>query len=236
MALDLKQYLQGNTYPGRGILLGCCAHGRHAVIAYFIMGRSTNSRNRVFVEDGDGIRTEAFDPSKMEDPSLIIYAPVRVRSKDTIVTNGDQTDTIYDLMSEGKTFPQALMTRTFEPDAPNYTPRISGLVCLTDEGFNYKMSILKSNNGDPSGTRRFTFAYDTPQNGIGHIIHTYESDGDPLPSFMGEPREVEVKGDIDEFTDLVWDALNVENKVSLFVRYIDIETGNFETRIINKLD
>ena len=161
MALDLKQYLQGNTYPGRGILLGCCAHGRHAVIAYFIMGRSTNSRNRVFVEDGDGIRTEAFDPSKMEDPSLIIYAPVRVRGKDTIVTNGDQTDTIYDLMSEGKTFPQALMTRTFEPDAPNYTPRISGLVCLTDEGFNYKMSILKSNNGDPSGTRRFTFAYDT---------------------------------------------------------------------------
>ena len=234
MALDLKQYLQGNSYPGRGVLLGRCAHGQHAVIAYFIMGRSTNSRNRIFVEEGDGIRTEAFDPSKMEDPSLIIYAPVRVRGKDTIVTNGDQTDTVYDLMGEGKTFSEALMTRTFEPDAPNYTPRISGIVHLTDGDFNYELSVLKSNNGDPAGTRRFTFQYDTPENGLGHFIHTYEGDGDPLPSFAGEPREVTVEGDIDSFTDLVWNALNEDNKVSLFVRYIDTETGTYETRIRNK--
>ncbi|MBQ9512250.1 MAG: IMP cyclohydrolase [Lachnospiraceae bacterium] len=234
MARNLQQYLKENTYPGRGILLGRCAHGKHAVIAYFIMGRSTNSRNRIFVEDGDGIRTEAFDPSKMEDPSLIIYAPVRVRGKDTIVTNGDQTDTVYDLMGEGKSFAQALKTRTFEPDSPNYTPRISGLVSLRDGDFEYKLSILKSNSGDPSGTRRFTFTYDTPVNGTGHIIHTYESDGDPLPSFLGEPREVAIDCGIDEFTDLVWNALNEDNKVSLFVRYINVEDGSFETRIVNK--
>ena len=230
----LAPYLADNTYPGRGIVVGRTSDGRFAVTAYFIMGRSVNSRNRVFVEDGEGIRTQAFDPSLMEDPSLIIYAPVRVLGTNTIVTNGDQTDTIYDGLQAGKTFGESLRPREFEPDAPNYTPRISALLDVRGGAFEYRMSILKSADGDPSCCERFTFTYDHPLAGEGHIIHTYQRDGSPLPSFEGEPVRVPVEGTIDEFTDLVWKNLNQENKVSLFVRYIDIETGTYETRIVNK--
>ena len=221
--ISLKEELVSNAYPGRGIVIGKSADGKKAVTAYFIMGRSSNSRNRVFVEDGEGIRTEAFDPSKLEDPSLIIYAPVRVLGNKTIVTNGDQTDTIYDLMDKQQTFEQSLRVREFEPDGPNYTPRISGI-----------MSILKSDDGRPESCNRFTFAYSNPINGEGRFIHTYARNENPLPSFEGEPKRVDISGDIDEFTNMIWTSLNEENKVSLFVRYIDIETGNYETRIINK--
>lgn len=232
--VSLSQELQSNSYPGRGIVIGKSADGRYAVTAYFIMGRSVNSRNRVFVEDGEGIRTQAFDPSKLSDPSLIIYAPVRVLGNKTIVTNGDQTDTIYDMMDKQCTFEQALRTREFEPDAPNYTPRISGIMHVENKSYNYALSILKSNNGDPSSCNRYTFAYSNPKAGEGHFIHTYMGDGNPLPSFEGEPTLVDIKGGIDEFTELVWNGLNEDNKVSLFVRYIDIETGKYETRIMNK--
>lgn len=232
--VSLSQELQSNSYPGRGIVIGKSADGRYAVTAYFIMGRSVNSRNRVFVEDGEGIRTQAFDPSKLSDPSLIIYAPVRVLGNKTIVTNGDQTDTIYDMMDKQCTFEQALRTREFEPDAPNYTPRISGIMHVENKSYNYALSILKSNNGDPSSCNRHTFAYSNPKAGEGHFIHTYMGDGNPLPSFEGEPTLVDIKGGIDEFTELVWNGLNEDNKVSLFVRYIDIETGKYETRIMNK--
>lgn len=232
--ISLKKELAENAYPGRGIIIGRSADGKHAVAAYFIMGRSENSRNRVFVEDKEGIRTQAFDPSKLTDPSLIIYAPVRVLGNKTIVTNGDQTDTIYELMDKQQTFEQALRTRTFEPDAPNYTPRISGIMHIENNRFNYAMSILKSNNGDPSGCCRYTFAYENPTAGEAHFIHTYKGDGNPLPSFEGEPVLVGIEGDIDSFTKLVWENLNEDNKVSLFVRYITIETGAYETRIINK--
>lgn len=231
---NLAQELAGNSYPGRGIVIGKSSDGKYAVTAYFIMGRSGNSRNRVFVEDGEGIRTQAFDPSKLEDPSLIIYAPVRVLGNKTIVTNGDQTDTIYDLMDQQQTFEQALRTRKFEPDAPNYTPRISGIMHLENGSYNYAMSILKSNNGDPSSCSRYTFAYENPKAGEGHFIHTYKGDGNPLPSFEGEPVLVETEGSIDEFAKMVWENLNEENKVSLFVRYIEITTGKYETRIVNK--
>jgi IMP cyclohydrolase len=214
--------------------MGRSADGKYAVAAYFIMGRSVNSRNRIFVEDGEGIRTQAFDPSKLSDPSLIIYAPVRVLGNKTIVTNGDQTDTVYDLMDKQQTFEQSLRTREFEPDAPNYTPRISGIMHLEKGGYNFAMSILKSNNGDPDSCNRYTFAYENPKAGEGRFIHTYMSDGDPLPSFEGEPEWVKIEGDIDSFTRLVWNSLNEENKVSLFVRYIDIATGTYETRIVNK--
>jgi hypothetical protein len=233
-SVSLKDYLQSNTYPGRGILIGRSEDGRSAVTAYFIMGRSVNSRNRIFVTEGDGIRTEAFDPSKMVDPSLIIYRPVRVLGNKTIVTNGDQTDTIYELMDKQLTFEQALRTREFEPDAPNYTPRISGIMHVEDGKFNFALSILKSDDGDPSTCNRFTFAYNAPLAGEGRIIHTYMGDGDPLPSFCGEPVKTVISGNIDEFTDTVWNALNEDNKVSLFVRYIDIRTGAAETRIVNK--
>ena len=232
--VSLQQELQQNSYPGRGIVLGCSPDGRYAVSAYFIMGRSENSRNRVFVTDGDGIRTQAFDPSKMVDPSLIIYAPVRVLGDYTIVTNGDQTDTIYDLMKVGKTFEESLRTREFEPDAPNYTPRISGLIDQTNHGFSYALSILKSADGDPASCQRYTFTYSNPRPGIGHFIHTYENDGNPLPSFSGEPKKVEISGDIDKFTTMLWKSLNADNKVSLFVRYIDLKTNQAETRLINK--
>ncbi|MDD7176924.1 MAG: IMP cyclohydrolase, partial [Lachnospiraceae bacterium] len=208
--------------------------GKYAVTAYFIMGRSVNSRNRVFVEDGEGIRTQAFDPSKLSDPSLIIYAPVRVLGNKTIVTNGDQTDTVYELMDKQQTFEQSLRTREFEPDEPNYTPRISGIMHVENGHYNYAMSILKSNNGDPDSCNRYTFAYENPKAGEGRFIHTYMSDGDPLPSFEGEPEWVKIEGDIDSFTNMIWENLNEDNKVSLFVRYIDIETGNYETRIVNK--
>ncbi len=231
---SLAKELSGNAYPGRGIVIGKSADGKYAVTAYFIMGRSSNSRNRVFVEDGEGIRTQAFDPSKLEDPSLIIYAPVRVLGNKTIVTNGDQTDTIYELMDRQQTFEQALRTRKFEPDAPNYTPRISGIMHLENGGYNYAMSILKSNHGDPSSCSRYTFAYECPAAGEGRFLHTYMGDGNPLPSFEGEPTLVDIAGDIDSFTNMVWENLNEENKVSLFVRYIEIATGKYETRILNK--
>ena len=231
---NLAAELAGNSYPGRGIVIGKSADGKYAVTAYFIMGRSSNSRNRVFVEDGEGIRTQAFDPSKLEDPSLIIYAPVRVLGNKTIVTNGDQTDTIYELMDKQQTFEQALRTREFEPDAPNYTPRISGIMHLENGGYNYAMSILKSADGDPDSCHRFTFAYQNPKAGEGHFIHTYMGDGNPLPSFEGEPKKVGIEGDIDSFGQMLWENLNEENKVSLFVRYIEIETGKYETRIFNK--
>ena len=232
--LDIGNELSRNAYPGRGIIIGKTNDGKKAVTAYFIMGRSSNSRNRIFVEDGEGIRTQAFDESKLEDPSLIIYAPVRVLGNKTIVTNGDQTDTIYDGMDKQLTFEQSLRSREFEPDGPNYTPRISGIMHIENGEFNYAMSILKSNNGDPSACNRYTFAYSNPVNGEGHFIHTYMNDGNPLPSFEGEPKLISVCGDIDEFTNMLWSNLNEDNKVSLFVRYIDIETGKYETRIVNK--
>ena len=231
---SLEQELRGNSYPGRGIVIGKSADGKYAVTAYFIMGRSENSRNRIFVEDGEGIRTQAFDPSKLSDPSLIIYAPVRVLGNKTIVTNGDQTDTIYELMDKQQTFEQALRTREFEPDAPNYTPRISGIMHIENGKYNYAMSILKSNNGNPDACNRYTFAYTNPVSGEGHFIHTYMQDGNPLPSFEGEPKLVDVADDIDAYTQLLWTSLNEDNKVSLFVRYIDIATGKYETRIVNK--
>ncbi len=231
---SIQKELSSNSYPGRGIIIGKSSNGKFAVTAYFIMGRSENSRNRVFVTEGEGIRTEAFDPSKLSDPSLIIYAPVRVLGNKTIVTNGDQTDTIYELMDKQQTFEQALRTREFEPDAPNYTPRISGILHTEGGAFNYAMSILKSNNGDPSSCNRFTFAYNDPKAGEGRFIHTYMGDGNPLPSFEGEPTLVNTADDIDAYTNLLWENLNEENKVSLFVRFIDIETGKYETRIVNK--
>lgn len=230
----LETDLRTNTYPGRGIIIGKSEDGKHAVTAYFIMGRSENSRNRIFVEEGEGIKTEAFDPSKLTDPSLIIYAPVRVLENWTIVTNGDQTDTVYELMSQGETFERALATRKFEPDAPNYTPRISGLLHIENGAYDYALSILKSNDGDPSACHRYTFTYDCPKAGEGHFIHTYKGDGEPLKSFEGEPKKVAIPNDIDAFTTCLWESLNDENKVSLFVRYIDIETGKYETRLINK--
>ena len=232
--LSLANELNSNTYPGRGIVIGKTKDGKKAVTAYFIMGRSNNSRNRVFVEDGEGIRAQAFDPSKLEDPSLIIYAPVRVLGNKTIVTNGDQTDTIYEGMDKQLTFEQSLRSRKFEPDAPNYTPRISGIMHIENNKYNYAMSILKSNNGNPDSCNRYTFAYENPIEGQGHFIHTYMHDGEVLPSFEGEPKLVEIDGDIDEFTNMIWSNLNEDNKVSLFVRFIDIKSGEYETRIINK--
>lgn len=232
--LSLMQELKENAYPGRGIVIGRSADGKKAVTAYFIMGRSVNSRNRIFVTEGVGIRTQAFDPSKLEDPSLIIYAPVRVLDQNTIVTNGDQTDTVYDGMKKGLTFEQSLRSREFEPDGPNYTPRISGVMHVKNGQYDYSMSILKSNNGNPNGCNRYTYSYENPAAGEGRFIHTYMHDGNPLPSFEGEPKMVEIKGDIEDFTQQVWNSLNEDNKVSLFVRFIDIETGNYETRIINK--
>mgnify|MGYP003299316507 CR=1 FL=1 len=232
--LSLEQELKENSYPGRGIVIGKSADGKYAVTAYFIMGRSANSRNRVFVEEGQGIRTEAFDPSKLEDPSLIIYAPVRVLGNKTIVTNGDQTDTIYEGMDKQLTFEQSLRSREFEPDGPNYTPRISGIMHIENGTYNYAMSILKSNNGDPSSCNRYTYAYENPKAGEGRFIHTYMHDGNPLPSFEGEPKVVTIPNDMDEFTNMLWNSLNEENKVSLFVRYIDIATGAYRTKIVNK--
>ena len=228
--LQLAEELQQNSYPGRGIVLGKSADGSQMVIAYFIMGRSENSRNRVFVEENDGIKTQAFDPSKLTDPSLIIYSPVRVINGKTIVTNGDQTDTIYDFIAKGDTFENALQTRTFEPDAPNFTPRISGII----DGARYTLSILKSANGNPDSTCRYFFDYQSPLAGEGHFIHTYRCDGNPIPSFEGEPKKIAVNGDIDAFTESVWNSLNADNKVSLFTRYIDLTTGETQTRICNK--
>ena len=232
--LNLFRELDSNSYPGRGIVIGRSDDGNYAVTAYFIMGRSTNSRNRVFVEDGDGIRTKAFDESKVEDPSLIIYAPVRVIGDTTIVTNGDQTDTVYDGLKAGQTFEQSLRSREFEPDEPNYTPRISGVLDVKGGKFTYALSILKSNNGRAKQCQRFTFSFDNPLPGEGHFIHTYMKDGNPLPSFEGEPKFVSIEGDIETFSKKMWDSLNLDNKVSLFVRFIDLATGETNTRIINK--
>ncbi len=232
--LSIDKELKGNSYPGRGIIIGKSPDGKSAVTAYFIMGRSVNSRNRIFVEDGEGIRTQAFDPAKLTDPSLVIYAPVRVLGNKTIVTNGDQTDTIYEGMDSQMTFEQSLRCREFEPDGPNYTPRISGIMHIENGNYNYAMSILKSNHGSPESCNRYTFAYENPAAGEGHFIHTYQCDGDPLPSFEGEPKLIGVLDDMGAFTDMLWDSLNDENKVSLFVRYIDIATGKYKTRIVNK--
>ncbi len=232
--ISLEKELKNNSYPGRGIILGRSANGTKAVAAYFIMGRSENSRNRIFVTEGEGIRTEAFDPSRLTDPSLIIYAPVRVLGNKTIVTNGDQTDTIYEGMDRQLTFEQALRSREFEPDAPNYTPRISGIMHIEQGSYSYAMSILKSDNGRPDNCLRYTFAYKNPIAGEGRFIHTYMGDGNPLPSFEGEPKLVSIPDDMEEFTQLLWNSLNEDNKVSLFVRYIDIAAGTYETAIINK--
>nr|WP_296267899.1 IMP cyclohydrolase [uncultured Merdimonas sp.] len=232
--LQIEKELRDNSYPGRGIILGKTPDGTKAVAAYFIMGRSENSRNRIFVEDGGGIRTQAFDPSKLVDPSLIIYAPVRVLGNKTIVTNGDQTDTIYEGMDKQLTFEQSLRSREFEPDGPNYTPRISGIMHIENGKYNYAMSILKSSDGSPESCHRYTFAYENPKAGEGHFIHTYQCDGDPLPSFEGEPKRIQIPDDMEAFASLLWDSLNEDNKVSLFVRYIDIQTGKYESKIINK--
>lgn len=232
--LNIEQELKENSYPGRGIILGKTPDGTKAVAAYFIMGRSENSRNRIFVEDGEGIRTQAFDPSKLVDPSLIIYAPVRVLGNKTIVTNGDQTDTIYEGMDKQLTFEQSLRSREFEPDGPNYTPRISGIMHIENGKYNYAMSILKSSDGSPESCHRYTFAYENPKAGEGHFIHTYQCDGNPLPSFEGEPKRIQIPDDMETFTTLLWNSLNEDNKVSLFVRYIDIQTGTYETKIVNK--
>ena len=232
---SMHDRLAGNTYPGRGIVIGKSADGKHAAIAYFIMGRSANSRNRIFVERDGTLFTEPFDASKVEDPRLIIYAAIRRFGNSLIVTNGDQTDTIYELMDKQQTFEQALRTREFEDDCPNYTPRISGIIHLDNGAMNYAMSILKSDDGDPSCCIRNTFAYSAPKAGEARFIHTYKAAGNPLPSFEGEPKKVAVPDvDIDTFTKLVWDNLNADNKVSLFTRYIDIETGKYESRIVNK--
>ena len=230
----IKEELSSTTYPGRGIIAGKSADGKYAVSAYWTMGRSAGSRNRVFVENGDGIKTQAFDPKKLKDPSLIIYSPVRVLGNKTIVTNGDQTDTVFEGLDNQLTFEQSLRSRQYEPDAPNYTPRISAVLHVENGKYNFAMSILKSDNGNPESNNRFTFAYENPAKGLGRFIHTYMQDGNPLPSFEGEPELVAIEGSIDELTDRIWSSLNSENKVSLFVRYIDIATGKFETRIVNK--
>ncbi len=235
----IEQTLGGNPYPGRGIILGKSEDGDYAVIAYFIMGRSENSRNRIFVEEGNGIRTQAYDAAKVSDPSLIIYSPVRVLDSRTIVTNGDQTDTVFDVLSQGGTFEEALRTRTFEPDAPNFTPRISGLV-ETGAAFGYRLSILKSGDVSGKSTLRYFYEYGSPAAGEGRLIQTYlgrgpaDGDGDPLPPFEGEPIRLKLPGTIDEFSHAVWENLDSENKVSLFTRYISLKTGLTETRIFNK--
>ena len=231
----IKDELNSLAYHGRGIIIGKSADSKKAITAYFIMGRSVNSRNRVFVAEGDAMRTKAFDESKMVDPHLIIYYPVRVLGNKTIVTNGDQTDTIYDLMDKQMTFEQALRTREFEDDKPNFTPRISGIIHREGGEMNFAMSILKSAEGDDSSCERFTYAYSNPKSGYAKFIHTYNCDGNPLPSFEGEPKTLILPDvDIDALTDLIWKNLNEDNKVSLFVRYIDLKTGEADTRVINK--
>lgn len=234
--INLFDDLKTNSYPGRGIILGKSEDNRCGVIAYFIMGRSENSRNRVFEDTNDyGIKTKAFDESKLADPSLVIYSPVRILGENTIVTNGDQTDTIFQHMAVGESFESALMTRTFEPDPPIFTPRISGLVINKKDKFLYKLSILKSNDGDDKNTLRFFYNYENPIAGEGHFIHTYDADGNPPESFKGEPKHIAITGSINEFTDNLWRSLNEANKISLFVRYIDLEKGVSTTRILNKL-
>lgn len=228
---SIQQYLAGRAYPGRGLFLGLHADGKRAVIAYFIMGRSVNSRNRLFVAEGDGLRTQAYDPALLSDPSLIIYAPVRVAGSDIIVSNGDQTDSIREALQRGESFHDALRRRCYEPDAPNYTPRISGLLHRGSAGFSYTISILKRD--EHGGCLRFFYEYAEPAPGVGHLIHTYRADGDPLPAFAGEPAALSFSGGIDQFSDTLWQALNADNRVALFVRYLD-PTGGAESRIINR--
>ena len=230
---DIGQIVSGNSYVGRGIVIGKSADGRKAVFAYFIMGRSENSRNRIFKEEGDDLTIYPFDASKVKDPSLIIYSPVRVAGKSVIVTNGDQTDTVFDYLKEGKTFEAALETRCFEPDAPNFTPRISGILEFAEGDFSYKMSILKSADAAGSACNRYTFSYAVLP-GLGHFIHTYNCDGDPIPTFTGEPERVAIPNDIESFTKDLWDNLDANNKISLYVRYTDLSTGKYESRLINK--
>ncbi len=229
---SIASLLSSNSYPGRGIIAGLTPDGNNAVAAYFIMGRSDNSRNRVFREEGHDVMIYPYDESKVEDPSLIIYAPVRSLKNALIVTNGDQTDTIRDFLKKGDTFENALRTRGFEPDKPNYTPRISALLHW-DKNWWYQMSILKAADGEGKKCNRFTFDF-SPVPGLGHFIHTYVGDGKPLPSFEGEPEQVELMDDIDELTNTIWTSLNEANKISLFVRFVDVKTGKAETRIINK--
>jgi len=230
---DMGELINGNPYVGRGIVIGKSEDGKNAVIAYFIMGRSENSRNRVFVENGDEVIIHPFDASKVEDPSLIIYSPIKVFENKTIVTNGDQTDTIYDFVKDGKSFEEALDTREFEPDGPNWTPRISGMLTFKGNDFTYKMSILKSADLEGSACNRYTFSYNA-LNGVGNFIHTYVTDGNPIPTFMGEPERVKIPNDIDEFKDTIWSNLNENNKISIYVRYINLENGKIENRMINK--
>lgn len=232
---DLNEKLANNTYPGRGIVIGLTPDGNNIAMAYFTMGRSVNSRNRIFIEDGEGIMNKAFDPSKMVDPSLIIYAPIRVLCNTTVVTNGDQTDTVYDYLKEGKTFEEALTTRTFEPDPPNFTPRISGIITVEDGTATYQLSILKSMDGNPDSVCRYFFHYDQPLAGVGHFIHTYQCDGNPIPSFAGEPERVDIENDFDVFSDHVWKNLNEDNKVSLVTRFISVKDGSVQQKIYNKL-
>ena len=229
---DIGELISGNPYVGRGIVIGKTEDGKKAAVAYFIMGRSENSRNRIFVENGDEVIIHPFDASKVEDPSLIIYSPIRKLDNKLIVTNGDQTDTIYDFIADGKSFEEALETREFEPDGPNWTPRISGMLTFGDK-LTYKMSILKSADLEGSECNRYTFSYNA-LNGIGHFIHTYVTDGNPIPTFMGEPERVAIPDCIDEFKDKIWNNLNENNKISIYVRYIDLETGEIENRMINK--
>ncbi len=229
----IKELLSSNTYPGRGIIIGKSEDGKKAVTAYFIMGRSENSRNRVFIEQGDEVIIHPFDASKVEDPSLIIYSPIRVYENNLIVTNGDQTDTVFDGLASGMNFETALTQREFEPDAPNFTPRISGMITFDDNDFTYKMNILKSADAEGTACNRFNYAYKAIA-GLGHFIHTYVCDGNPIPTFQGEPERVFIPSDIDEFTDAIWSTLNEQNKISLYVRFVDLETGKAENRMINK--
>ena len=230
---NIANLIKDNTYVGRGIIIGKSADGQKAVVAYFIMGRSENSRNRIFSAKGDEVIIYPFDESAVEDPSLIIYSPIRTCDNKLIVTNGDQTDTIYDFIKEGKSFEDALMTREFEPDSPNFTPRISGMLTFFEEDFSYKMSILKSADEKGSACSRYTFAYPAIA-GLGHFIHTYNCDGNPIPTFTGEPERVAVGNDIDAFTKEIWENLNADNKISLYVRFVDLKTGKTENRMINK--
>lgn len=230
---NLGELLRGNTYAGRGIVIGKTADGKKAAVAYFIMGRSENSRNRIFLEDGRDVVINAFEPEKLKDPSLVIYSPIRVLGNRLIVTNGDQTDTIYDFVKDGKTFEEALDTRCFEPDGPNWTPRISGMLTFADGSFSYKMSILKSADREGSACSRYTFSYPSLP-GVGQFIHTYVCDGNPIPTFLGEPERVAIPDDIDEFTDMIWNNLNADNKISLYVRFTDLATGKETNRMINK--
>lgn len=229
----IGELIKDNSYVGRGIVAGKTANGEKAAIAYFIMGRSENSRNRVFVENGEEVIIHPFDTSKVEDPSLIIYSPIRVFENNLIVTNGDQTDTIFDFVKDGSTFTEALKTREFEPDAPNFTPRISAMLTFDENDFTYEMSILKSADKDGSACNRYTFSYPA-LSGLGHFIHTYQHDGNPIPTFCGEPERVSIPNDIDEFLTDIWENLNEQNKISIYVRFVDLKTGEAENRMINK--